>query len=331
MSKLMNLMMCLVLASCMLTGCGSKEAAAEPVEAAAGESDQVSAPTEEAGSEEVLPVVADDPRNQDAIGEKELLVVSVGSADPESRSLAIGSVEKDLEEAFPGWSVRRAFTCQDTIDRIRQEEGVDIDSVAQALERAVDNGVKTLVIQPTHLLDSQAHRDLLAVVDEYADRFEQLAVGEPLIADEEDFKAMAQLLADATADYDDGQTAIVFVGMGTQTEDNDLYAGLQQELTNLGKPNCYVGTEEAVPGLEEVLDEVKEVQYSRVVLHPLKLAVDENGTCDPSAKDSAAWQQAFENAGYETVCIEEGLGQLEGVRALTVQHAQAAVDSPQAK
>ena len=93
----------------------------------------------------------DDPLNADEIGENEILVVSFGTSFNDSRAKDIGGIEKAIAEAYPDWSVRRAFTAQIIINHIYARDGEKIDNVEQALQRAVDNGVKNLVVQPTHI------------------------------------------------------------------------------------------------------------------------------------------------------------------------------------
>ena len=170
----------------------------------------------------------DDPLNADEIGEKELLVVSFGTSYNDSRRLTIGGIERALQKAYPDWSVRRAFTSQIIIDHVKNRDGEVIDNVTEALDRAVENGVKTLVVQPTHLMHGFEYTDLVNELAEYADAFESLTVGEPLVSSTEDFALTAAVLADVTAAYDDGKTAIVFMGHGTEAASNEIYTKMQQ-------------------------------------------------------------------------------------------------------
>ena len=200
----------------------------------------------------------DDPRNGDDIGENELMVVSFGTSFNDNRRLTIGAIEAAMEEAFPDWSVRRGFTSQIIIDHVLSRDGEVIDNVGQALERAADNGGKTLVVQPTHLMNGFEYNDLVDEVAQYADAFEAVAVGEPILTSDEDFQTVAEAITAATAEYDDGQTAIVFMGHGTEAESNGVYARMQQILTDGGYEHYYVGTVEATPSLDDVLAAVGE-------------------------------------------------------------------------
>ena len=176
----------------------------------------------------------DDPLNADEIGEKELLVVSFGTSFNDSRRLTIGGIERALQKAFPDWSVRRAFTSQIIIDHVKSRDGEVIDNVSEALDRAVENGVKTLVVQPTHLMHGFEYTDLVNELAEYADAFESITVGEPLVNSAEDFALAAAVLADVTASYNDGKTAIVYMGHGTEAESNEIYAQMQQLMKDAG-------------------------------------------------------------------------------------------------
>ena len=269
----------------------------------------------------------DNPRNQDEIGEKELLVVSFGTSYNDSRRLTVGAIEAALEAAFPAWSVRRGFTSQIIIDHVFSRDGEVIDNVTQALDRAVDNGVKTLVVQPTHLMNGFEYTDLVDELATYADAFEAIAVGEPLLTTDEDFAAVADAIVEATAAYDDGETAICFMGHGTEADSNGVYAKMQTVLTDKGCANYFVGTVEATPSVEDVLALVQAGNYKKVVLRPLMIVAGDHANNDMAGDDKDSWKSIFEAAGFEVTCVVEGLGQLEAVQNLFVQHAQTAVDS----
>ena len=269
----------------------------------------------------------DDPRNQDGIGEQELLVVSFGTSFNDSRRLTIGAIEGSLAESFPDWSVRRGFTSQIIIDHVLSRDGVAIDNVSEALNRAADNGVKTLVVQPTHLMDGFEYNDLVDELAGFADAFEAIAVGEPLLSSEEDFAAVAEAIVQATAEYDDGETAICFMGHGTEAESNGVYAKMQQVLSEAGYDNYFIGTVEAEPSVEDLLAAVQAGDYKRVVLRPLMIVAGDHANNDMAGDEEDSWKSVFESAGYEVECVLSGLGELEAIRDLFVQHAQAAMDT----
>ncbi len=299
------------------------ESTAEAVTEAAGEEAEAEAEEDYTTGDASL----DNVRNQDEIGEKELLVISFGTSFNDNRRLTIGAIEEAMEEAFPDYSVRRGFTSNIIIDHVNSRDGILIDDVEAALNRAVDNGVKTLVIQPTHLMDGLEYQDVEAMVAEYADSFEQVVMGEPLLSSEEDFDAVAAAITDATSEYDDGQTAICFMGHGTEAESNEVYAKMQEKLTELGFENYYVGTVEAAPTLDDVLAAVQEGEYTKVVLQPLMVVAGDHANNDMAGEEEGTWKTTFEDAGYEVECVLSGLGEIPAIQDLYVAHAQAAIDS----
>ena len=310
MKKLFALLLVLALATSLFAGFGTTAFAEEEEE-----------------NYETGDASLDDPRNADGIGENELLVVSFGTSFNDSRRLTIGAVEAALEAAFPAWSVCRGFTSQIIIDHVLSRDGEVIDNVTQALDRAIDNGVKTLVVQPTHLMNGFEYTDLVDELASYADAFETIAVGEPLLTSDEDFAAVEDAIVNATAQYDDGETAICFMGHGTEADSNGVYAKMQSVLTDKGCSNYYVGTVEATPSVEDVLALVQAGNYKKVVLRPLMIVAGDHANNDMAGDDEDSWKSVFEAAGFEVTCVVEGLGQLEAVQDLFIQHAQAAVDS----
>lgn len=297
------------------TGCSKQEA--EPEETTVEEDDE---------NYETGDASLDDPRNQDDIGEKELLVVSFGTSFNDSRRLTIGAVEQAIEDAVPDYSVRRAFTSQIIIDHIMKRDEVQIDNVEAALKRAQDNGVKTLVVQPTHLMSGIEYDELNEELAGYADSFDKVVVGDPLCASDEDKSRVADALIEATKEFDDGETAIVLMGHGTEHESNALYADMQKVFDDKGAANIFVGTVEAEPSLEDVIAKVGEGDYKKVVLRPMMVVAGDHANNDMAAEDDPeSWYSQFTAQGYEVTAVLEGLGQLPAIQEIYADHAKAAV------
>ena len=349
MKKLLAMIAILTMTAGLLAGCGGsassgtassgtssvKESAAENAPAdtkaeskAKTESRPESTP-EEADEEnyDTGDASLDNPLNADGIGEKELLVVSFGTSYNDSRRLTIGAIEKKLAEEFPDYSVRRAFTSQIIIDHVQSRDNVKIDNVKEALDRAVANNVKTLVVQPTHLMkDGLEYTDLVTEIADYADAFEHLEIADPLLTEDSDFEAVAAAITEATAQYDDGETAICFMGHGTEAESNMIYSKMQTLLTDRGFANYYVGTVEASPSLEDLLALVKQGGYKKVVLEPLMVVAGDHANNDMAGDEDGSWKKEFEKAGYEVECILQGLGENEAIRGIYADHARAAIE-----
>ncbi len=328
--NLLSLLIAAAIAAGLLAGCGGNNPPAAP-----------QGPAQDVPTENETPepgridgedystgdASLDNSRNQDGIGEDELLVISFGTSYNDNRRLTIGAVEEAMEKAFPDWSVRRAFTAQLIIDRLQRRDGQVIDNVGQALDRAVENGVKRLVIQPTHLMDGLEYNDVVNEAAQYADAFEAMAIGAPLLTSDEDFQIVAKVMAEATAQYDDGKTAVCFMGHGTEAASNAIYAKMQQVMTDAGYANYFIGTVEAAPTLEDVLALVQTGGYERVVLQPMMIVSGDHANNDMAGEDEDTWKTVFQNAGYEVECVLKGLGEYEAIQNLLAAHAQAAIDT----
>lgn len=328
--KLKRLGALLLSASLMLaalTACGSQTAddKAEDTKGADAAATDTAADDEE--NYETGDASLDNPLNQDEIGENELLVVSFGTSYNDSRRETIGAIEAAMQKAFPDYSVRRGFTSQIIIDHVNKRDGEKIDNVTEALDRAVANGVKNLVVQPTHLMNGLEYTDLKNELAGYSDSFEKIALGEPLLTSDDDFQKVMNAIVDATKEYDDGETAICFMGHGTEADSNAVYQKMQDMLKEEGFDNYYVGTVEATPSCEDVINQVKEGSYKKVVLEPLMIVAGDHANNDMAGDDDDSWKSQFEAAGYEVTCLVRGLGELEPIQQLFVQHAQAAVNS----
>ena len=291
----------------------------------------------------------DDPLNADDIGDNEILVVSFGTSFNDSRAEDIGGIEKAIADANPDWSVRRAFTAQIIINHVQARDGEKIDNMTQALERAAANGVKNLVVQPTHLMHGAEYDEMIEALTEYAYNFDSIRVAEPLLGEvgkdatviNADKKAVAEMVTaealsiagydDVKAAADDG-TAFVFMGHGTSHTANVTYNQMQTQMNELGYDNVFIGTVEGEPeetACDVVIDKVAEAGYKKVILRPLMVVAGDHANNDMAGDDDDSWKSMFEASGkFDSVdCQIEGLGRIKGVEELYVEHTKAAFDT----
>ncbi len=292
---------------------------------------------------------ADDPLNEDNIGDQELLVVSFGTSFNDSRAEDIGGIETALQEAYPDWSVRRAFTSQIIINHIQARDGVKIDNVEQALQRAVENKVKRLVVQPTHLMHGAEYDELAGTVEDYKDQFESVSIAEPLLGEvgsdasvinEDKEHAAKAVLADALegAGYEslgkakEENTAFVFLGHGTSHTAKVTYSQMQTQMKELGYENVWIGTVEGEPeetAAEEVIEQIHEAGYHNVILRPLMVVAGDHANNDMASDEDDSWKSMCKQSGYfdniRTQII--GLGRIKEIQEIYIKHVQEAMDS----
>ncbi len=291
----------------------------------------------------------DDPRNADEIGDNEILVVSFGTSFNDSRATDIKGIEDALQGAYPDWSVRRAFTSQIIINHVQARDGEFIDNVEQALDRAVANGVKNLVVQPTHLMHGAEYDELIEAVEEYADSFESVAIAEPLLGEvgedatvinadkeavaiaitKEAYEGMGYDSIEAAAE--DG-TAFVFMGHGTSHSAKVSYSQMQTQMENLGYENVFIGTVEGEPedtSCEAVIEKVVEAGYTKVVLRPLMVVAGDHANNDMAGDDEDSWLSMFTASGsFESITVQvAGLGGIEAIQDIYVEHTAQAIAS----
>ena len=291
----------------------------------------------------------DDPLNEDNIGENELLVVSFGTSFNDSRAKDIGGIEKALQAAYPDWSVRRAFTAQIIINHVQARDDEKIDNMDQALQRAVDNGVKNLIVQPTHLMHGAEYDELTEAVESYKDKFESVKIAEPLLGEvgtdetavNEDKAEVAEAItseAVKTAGFDsldaakeDG-TAFVFMGHGTSHTAKISYSQMQAQMNDLGYDNVFIGTVEGEPedtSCEAVIGKLKDAGYKKVILRPLMVVAGDHANNDMAGDDDDSWKSQFEASGaFDSIDTQiAGLGGIDAIQQIYVAHTQAAIDA----
>ena len=291
----------------------------------------------------------DDPRNADDIGENELLVVSFGTSFNDSRAADIKGIEDALQAAYPDWAVRRAFTAQIIINHVQARDGEKIDNMQQAMDRAVANGVKNLVVQPTHLMHGAEYDEMMEMIDSYRDKFESVAVAEPLLGEvgadaaaiNSDKEAVAKAITaaavkDAGFDSLDAaaaeKTAFVFMGHGTSHTAKISYSQMQTTMQTLGYDNVFIGTVEGEPeetACENVIEAVKAAGYTKVVLRPLMVVAGDHANNDMAGADDDSWLSQFKASGaFEEVDTQiAGLGEISDIQQLYIAHTKAAIES----
>ncbi|HWQ75569.1 MAG TPA: sirohydrochlorin cobaltochelatase [Syntrophomonas sp.] len=290
MKKTATLILVLSLGLAMVAGCGTKPASQE------GKNDADKSPG------------------------KVMLAVSFGTSYNDNRDLSIGGVEKALQKAYPDYEVRRAFTSQIIIDKLKERDGLKIDNVTEAMDRLVADGIKEVVIQPTHVMSGFEYDDVVAEVTPYKDKFDSFKVGKPLLTTDADYDEVVSIITKETKTYDVDGTAIVFMGHGTEHEANATYAKLQQRMTAAGHKNYFIGTVEATPSLEDISALVKASGVTKVVLLPLMIVAGDHANNDMAGDEADSWKSTFEAQGYQVECVLTGLGQYDGIQQMFVKH-----------
>ena len=287
----------------------------------------------------------DDPRNEDEIGENELLVVSFGTSFNGSRAADIKGIEDALQAAYPDWSVRRAFTAQIIINHVQARDGEKIDNMEQAMERAVANGVKELLVQPTHLMHGAEYDEMMETLEAYKDKFDSIKVAEPMLGEvgsdatviNSDKEAVAKAVVEAalaeagfesTDKAAEAGTAFVFMGHGTAHVAKVTYSQMQTQMDKLGYKNVFIGTVEGEPeetACENVIEAVKAAGYTNVVLRPLMVVAGDHANNDMAGSDDDSWKTMFEAADLNVTCQISGLGRIPAVQQLYVAHCKDAL------
>lgn len=258
-------------------------------------------------------------------GGQAILVVSFGTSYNESREATIGAVEKAIAKAYPGYEIRRAFTSQMIIDKLAARDGEVIDNVKEAMERLLADGFDRVIVQPTHVMSGYENDEMMEAAAAYEDRFQSVKYGMPLLTGDRDYEELIGVLAEEMIPYDTEDTAIVWMGHGTEHTANASYIKLGDHLKKAGRHNYYIGTVEAVPGLCDVIKEVQKGTYRNVVLVPLMIVSGDHANNDMAGREEDSWSSMFKAAGYDVQCILRGMGEYPGVREIFVRHVREAM------
>ncbi|MDR0451645.1 MAG: sirohydrochlorin cobaltochelatase [Treponema sp.] len=254
-----------------------------------------------------------------------LLVVSFGTSFGDSREKTIGAIERSLAAAFPEYEQRRAFTSQIIIDKLAEEDGLKIDNVEDAMKRLAADGVREVLVQPTHVMSGEEYDSVIEAIKPFESKFAGVKYGEPLLITDADYDGVITAITGEAGQYADDRTAVVFMGHGTEHEANATYAKLNQKIRDKGISRYYIGTVEASPSLEDVIAEIEETGgIARVVLLPLMIVAGDHANNDMAGDEPDSWKSVLEGLGYEAVPVLKGLGEYPGIRDIFVRHAREA-------
>lgn len=254
-----------------------------------------------------------------------ILVVSFGTSYNESREVTIEAIERDIAAAFPDYDVRRAFTAQTIIDKLAERDGLEIDNVTEAMERLVADGVKQVIVQPTHIMPGYEYDDVVAEVAPYADRFETLAIGRPLLYASEDYDAVIDAILADVEEVGAEDTAIAFMGHGTEHFANATYSMLDYKMHSMGYVNAFVGTVEGFPTLDDVMSAISTYGAQKIVLYPFMIVAGDHANNDMAGDEGDSWKTILTDAGFEVECRIQGLGENAGVREIIIGHLAATI------
>ena len=256
-----------------------------------------------------------------------ILVTSFGTSYNDSRHITIGAIEDAIREKYwQDYDVRRAFTAQIIIDKLKKRDNITIDNMTEALDRCVEDGVKTVVVQPTHLMAGLEYTDVKDELDKYQDKFDKIVLGDPLLTSDDDYSKVADAIKENMKSFDDGKTALCLMGHGTEADSNADYAKMQEVFKNKGLGQFFVGTVEATPTCEDVIKAATEAGYKKAVLAPFMVVAGDHANNDMADEtDPESWASQFVAAGFEVTCLIQGLGQNVAIDDIYVSHVDAAI------
>ncbi|MDR3343307.1 MAG: sirohydrochlorin cobaltochelatase [Treponema sp.] len=254
-------------------------------------------------------------------GKPVILAVSFGTSFNDSREKTIGAIEKALAGAYPQYEVRRAFTSQIIIDRINQRDGEKIDNVQEAMTRLKKDGVQSVVVQPTHIMEGFEYDDLIKEIKPFEGDFKEIKYGLPLLNSDKDFNDVIDIITASTNQYADNDTTIVFMGHGTEHPANKAYSKLDEMLKARGFSHYYIGTVEATPSLDDIITVLGDAPVTRIVLEPLMIVAGDHANNDMAGSEDDSWKSILESKGYEVITILKGLGEEPGIQQMFIRHA----------
>ncbi len=257
---------------------------------------------------------------------KAILVVSFGTSYEETRRRTIEKIEADIQHAYPDYRIYRAFTSQMIIRKLKQRDGIRINTVKEAMEELLRDGITDLSVQPTHIINGIENDQMTADVKAYEDQLEHLCFGNPLLTTSTDQQDLINAVMPEFADLDPDTDALVLMGHGTSHHANAVYAALDYRCKDEGYRHVFIGTVEAYPAPDTLIRQIRRQDIKRIVLAPLLIVAGDHAVNDLAGDDPDSWKSIFTAAGFEVSCRLRGIGEYPGVRRMFLAHLAAAME-----
>lgn len=257
---------------------------------------------------------------------KAILVVSFGTSYTPTREVTIDAIEQDIAAAFPEHRIYRAWTSKMIIAKLKKRDGISIHTVREAMAQMAADGIKDVVVQPTHVINGIENDRMKEDALSYRDRFSSIVFGTPLLTSEEDNAAVIRAVAEEFCGLEK-DTALVLMGHGTTHYSNTIYAALDYTFKDMGYPHIFLGTVEAYPAMQSLLRMLKAFRPKKIVLAPFMIVAGDHARNDMAGEDPDSWMCQFQKAGYEVLPVLKGLGEYSGIRSLFISHVRQALET----
>lgn len=262
-----------------------------------------------------------------------IAVVAFGTTVPEARHRQIDAVFNYLKSQYTDIPVHLAFTSRIIVKRLR-DRGEMMLTEEGLMEKLSQEGVEQVIVQPLHFTGGEEFEKLKQNMLSYVGKgsIQDVKVGRPLLyfmGQEErpdDYQVLIDTFIKSLHIPDD--EGLVLVGHGGMNVGNGCYSVLQLKLLRQQLTNVRIAALECFP---ELTDSAIPWSWAdgttpkKVHLHPLLLVAGDHAINDIFG-DEESVLLALQDAGFEVVCHQKGLGEYEAIQTIYAAHLADAMN-----
>jgi sirohydrochlorin cobaltochelatase len=257
------------------------------------------------------------------LSKKAILVVSFGTSYLDALDINIKAIEDTIQNAYPDYKIYRAFTSKMIIKKLKTVHDISINTVSQAIERMISDGITELVVQPTHIINGIENDIMTDDIKLQKGKFTSIKFGMPLLSTTSDYFKVVDIIVNHYKPADN--EVLVLMGHGTNHYANAVYPALDYTFKQQGYKNIFVGTVEGYPEISHVIELVNSCHPSKVSLLPLMFVAGDHAQNDMASSDEESWNSQFKQEGYEVQAIVKGLGEIKEIKELYLDHIKEAL------
>lgn len=289
-------------------------------------------------------------KGSDNQGKVAIVLASFGTTVP-SAIESITNIQQEVKKAFPGIPVKITFTSSiiRSIWKKRQAEAkkwlgkgipkeiLYVKNFIASIGDLLEDGYKTIIVQPTHIFFMEQAHDLNSYVNAMASirtikekwmPFEKIVMGRPALGmpgDKYDYhkdveKALKTLAPDVEM-AKKNKAMLVYMGHGNEYWSTGIYMETAKMMQNL-YPDVvtYIGAVEGFPGIKDVCRYLSHFDPGKIVLKPLMIVAGDHATNDMAGDDEDSWKNILTKQGFEVIPVLKGLGSNDNFARIFVDH-----------
>lgn len=255
-----------------------------------------------------------------------ILVVSFGTSYEDTRKITLDAIEEKIRDEFKDFEVRKAYTSNMIIRKLKERDGIFVDTPMEALTKLKEDGYEKIIVQPLHVMPGEEYDKIKLCVHKFQKEksFNKIILGKPLLYQTKDYEVVINAIKEDLIEKNENK-ALVLMGHGSYHPANSCYALLDYMLKSKGYENTFVATVEETPTLEDVIKRLKDKKIKEVILKPFMIVSGDHAKNDMASDEEDSWKSVLKKEGFKVNINLRALGENENIRRIYINNIKSII------